>query len=104
MKVEIEGGKYTYVFSPDGWSKVLRHGENWKDVTGDKFLYCMAAEIESLREQLAELERQNAELRKVAIAMRNWIDAVPKNTVLPTMPGFDRDWADAAIASAKEKS
>lgn len=29
--------------------------------------------------------------------MRNWIDAVPKEIQLPTMPGFGRDWADSVI-------
>ena len=38
-----------------------------------------------------------AELRAVARAMLEWIDAVPKDTVLPAMPGFDRDWADMVI-------
>jgi len=23
-----------------------------------------------------------------------WIDTVPQDTILPTMPGFDRDWVD----------
>lgn len=37
------------------------------------------------------------QLEQVCRAMRNWIDAVPKDTVLPAMPGFDRDWADNII-------
>lgn len=42
----------------------------------------------------------NAELLCVAQAALEWIDAVPSDTALPTMPGFDRDWADEAVASA----
>ena len=30
-----------------------------------------------------------------------WIDAVPRETVLPAMPGFDRDWVDEIVAKAK---
>lgn len=30
-----------------------------------------------------------------------WIDAVPQETPLPTMPGFDRDEVDALIDEAK---
>lgn len=56
MKVEIEGGKYTYVFEPGGGSQVLRYGQPWRDVTGDKFIYCMAAEIEELRGKLKSAE------------------------------------------------
>ena len=43
------------------------------------------------------LESDNYKLKEVAKAMRDWIDAVPSDTVLPTMPGFDRDWADNII-------
>jgi hypothetical protein len=31
-----------------------------------------------------------------------WIDAVPEETPLPAMPGFDRDWADDLMAKVKE--
>ena len=43
------------------------------------------------------LQEQLNNLREVAEAMREWIDAVPNDTVLPAMPGFDRDWADNII-------
>ena len=53
MRVDIEGGKYTYVFE-DGRARLLRHGEpSRRDVVGDKVIYCMAAEIAELRQQLA---------------------------------------------------
>lgn len=40
------------------------------------------------------------ELLELAQAALEWIDAVPSDTVLPTMPGFDRDWANDLIARA----
>lgn len=42
------------------------------------------------------------ELLSVARAMRDYIDALPSDVVasLPTMPGFDRDWADEVIEAA----
>ena len=52
-------------------------------------------DIETMRKALDRLE----ELKSVARAMRDWIDAVPDGTPLPTMPGFDRDWADQIIDS-----
>ena len=53
MRVDIDGGKYTYVFE-DGRARLLRHGEpSRRDVVGDKVIYCMAAEIAELRQQLA---------------------------------------------------
>lgn len=59
MRVEVENGKYTYVFKPDGGSHVLRYGEEWRDVTGDKMVYCMAAEIQELRDQRVKLMQQH---------------------------------------------
>jgi hypothetical protein len=38
-----------------------------------------------------------AELRDALSAALEWIDAVPKETPLPPMPGFDRDWADSLL-------
>jgi hypothetical protein len=35
-------------------------------------------------------------------AMREWIDAVPDDTVLPAMPGCDRDWLDTVEAALKQ--
>ena len=37
--------------------------------------------------------KRYAELKEVAFAMREWIDAVPDDVQLPVMPGHDRDWA-----------
>lgn len=34
-------------------------------------------------------------------AVLAWIDAVPSDTVLPAMPGFDRDLADSALQDAQ---
>lgn len=30
-----------------------------------------------------------------------WVDAVPRDTPLPAMPGFDRDYVDSLIRQAK---
>lgn len=42
------------------------------------------------------------ELLDVALAMKGWIDAVPNETELPPMPGFDRDWAESVINEASD--
>lgn len=46
------------------------------------------------------------ELLSVARAMRDYIDALPSYVVasLPTMPGFDRDWADEVIEAANREA
>lgn len=45
---------------------------------------------------------QLARLLEVADAMQAWIDAVPDDVTMPTMPGFDRDWADDVRAVARD--
>lgn len=40
------------------------------------------------------------ELLEALQAALEWIDAVPQNVQLPTMPGFDRDWVDGIINKA----
>jgi len=34
-------------------------------------------------------------------AALEWIDSVPSDIQLPTMPGFDRDWVNGVLAKAK---
>ncbi|MBQ5183510.1 hypothetical protein B5M10_18625 [Pluralibacter gergoviae] len=36
-------------------------------------------------------------------AALEWIDAVPSDTVLPAMPGFDRDEVNELIANARKE-
>ncbi len=48
MRIELEGGKYIYEQDARG-SRVLRHGEPWRDLTGDKFISALADEIVRLR-------------------------------------------------------
>lgn len=45
----------------------------------------------------------NTELAQVARAALDWIDALPSDVAasMPTMPGFDRNWAENAISDAQ---
>ena len=58
MRIDLEDGKYTYVLNDDesGSQYALRYGEPWRDLTGDKFVYCMAAKIEEQTERIKDLE------------------------------------------------
>ena len=51
MKIELENGKYTYVCYDDGRQHALRYGEEWRDLVGDKFVYCLAHRVTELQEQ-----------------------------------------------------
>ena len=42
----------------------------------------------------------STELLKLAQAALEYIDAIPKDVVLPAMPGFDRDWASDVLRQA----
>lgn len=44
------------------------------------------------------------ELRDALIAALEWIDAVPDDTILPAMPGFDRDIVAALIEATKPQA
>ena len=53
MKVELENGKYLYIFDEViGSSTAFRNGKIWKDTTGDKLLLAMAQRINELEEEL----------------------------------------------------
>lgn len=59
MKIELDNGKYTYVFD-GGKQYALRHGEPWRDLTGDNLTYWMGCRIEELEQKLAALPPQAA--------------------------------------------
>jgi len=43
-------------------------------------------------------KKRYSDLKEVAVAMLEWIDAVPSDTQLPSMPGFEREWVDEILA------
>lgn len=53
IEIKLDDGKYTYILN-DKEHKALRHGEEWRDLTGDNLILNMGFEIESLRTQLAK--------------------------------------------------
>jgi len=54
LRYEFEGGKYI-AFVGQGTCTVTRHGELWRDLTGDKFVGSMFSEIDRLHEVNVEL-------------------------------------------------
>lgn len=59
LRVSLEYGKYTVIQTEDGRLRALRYGDEWRDLTGDKLAYALAAEVEKLRNDLemANFER-----------------------------------------------
>lgn len=43
------------------------------------------------------LEEKVEELQNALRALLEWIDNVPQEVVLPSMPGVDRDWIESLL-------
>lgn len=55
-------------------------------------------ELALLRNEKAVLERRCSEAIKVAAALRQYVDAIPKSIQFDvSMPGLDRDWVDSVL-------
>ncbi len=79
INVSICDGKYTIIQDASGRTKLLRHGEPWRWVTGDNVILGAAYEIEKLQERIKQLE----DARTVAAAnslanMLAYEDAIAK--------------------------
>jgi hypothetical protein len=53
--VTVGDGKYTVKQDATGRLTALRYGEPWRDCCGDGLIYTLAAEVETLREELARV-------------------------------------------------
>ena len=54
--VSICDGKYIIIQAPTGTTRVLRYGEEWRDVTGDNVIGGLAWELQEARERIKRLE------------------------------------------------
>lgn len=52
---QLENGKYTIVRYPDGSMECLRHGEHWRELTGDKMVGALVDKIDELENELRGL-------------------------------------------------
>jgi len=59
-----------------------------------------AISTHSEKDANASLVAAAPELLEALQAALAWIDTVPQDAQLPTMPGFDRDWVDGIINKA----
>ena len=110
MRIDLEGGKYTYVLNDDepGSQYVLRYGEPWRDLIGDKFVYCMAAKIEEQAERIKELEATNTN-KDTLIAEQNRLNKERQEWALKTNETIRKQSAALKLArqvlmSVKETS
>ena len=56
VNISICDGKYTVIQAPTGTTRVLRYGEDWRDVTGDNVIGGLAWELQEARDRIKRLE------------------------------------------------
>lgn len=49
LDVSVEGGKYRVIMAAGGRFHALRHGQEWRDLTGDKLIFALAHELAERR-------------------------------------------------------
>ena len=62
VNISICDGKYTVIQAPTGTTRVLRYGEEWRDVTGDNVIGGLAWELQEARDRINRLEELAEEL------------------------------------------
>ena len=58
VNISICDGKYTVIQAPTGTTRVLRYGEEWRDVTGDNVIGGLAWELQEARDRIKRLEEE----------------------------------------------
>lgn len=51
-RIDVADGKYAVVGIEDGHLRALRHGEEWRSLTGDNLILALAQELQEARERL----------------------------------------------------
>ncbi len=59
--------------------------------------------LKKVLDLLVSADKKKSRLLEIAKSLLEWVDAVPADTVLPAMPGMDRDWVDTVIETEGEK-
>lgn len=72
MKTEIKVGEYTVIHENGTNFHALRHGEQWRDLTGDNLVLALVSRIEQLEKLWIEPTEQmvNAGLAEI----QTWLD------------------------------
>lgn len=96
-----KGGEYEVVGTSSGAGQ--RKGDVvivYRD-TGTGQIHHREPEDFAMRMKVITKPEINAQLLAALSDALEWIDAVPSDTPLPAMPGFDRDAVNELIAAAK---
>jgi hypothetical protein len=63
VNISICDGKYTVIQAPTGTTRVLRYGEEWRDVTGDNVIGGLAWELQEARDRIKRLEDELMDMK-----------------------------------------
>lgn len=64
FKLELGGGKYTYIRYDQGGQEALRYGEPWRDLVGDNLVLFFGFKVEELESRARQLERELNEAKE----------------------------------------
>lgn len=87
----LSGGQVFYIAQDDN----AKYTPNYSDVS-----QTCSGELKHIQKANAQLIAAAPDLLEALQAAMDYIDAIPKDIVLPAMPGFDRDWVDGVISKA----
>lgn len=74
FQTSVADGKYTFISYKNGKAVALRYGEGWRDCLGDGFILALAQEITSLRAQLAESNKDAADISEQVIMLMDELE------------------------------
>lgn len=69
------------------------NGDEMVNISEEEFSNIISLVEEAVIERSTMLDRESRLEGALKLTLA-WIDAVPKDTILPAMPGFDRDYVD----------
>ena len=98
VNISICDGKYTVIQAPTGTTRVLRYGEEWRDVTGDNVIGGLAWELQEARDRIKRLEEENNELRAEEARLLNTNGELERRIHRASM-AFFRDGSDGHVVS-----
>ncbi|MGO2150819.1 MAG: hypothetical protein ACTH32_06415 [Microbacterium gubbeenense] len=64
-RIDVADGKYTVLGIEDGHLRALRHGEEWRSLTGDNLILALAQELQEARERLEAADKGLTEAWRV---------------------------------------
>ncbi len=95
LNVSICDGKYTVIQEPTGGTRVLRYGEEWRDVTGDNVICGLAWELQESRKCIKRLEESRTVAAANSLAnMLSYEDAITKIKRLEKAGDDLESWLD----------